>query len=633
MEYFLVFPYSLSVSSEGSISEFFRVEQKNNSPEPPTVDEVARAIDDITGHDYCNRTIANGGFQPTEEFSPTQKRSEFQSFFSNKLSDPLVAADFAQKMGLEQLCTASRGLPLDIQLFIFWQTEETAESYRLASTADVEFSPPKIIRETLEKEFDVSEVSEKNIEYYIDVRDGIPLYLQVEFEWIGNVVDAEKNIKRGPLNFSLKNNAILSWGEIVSGTFKVTFPTKYHAVTATITPRAGDYSVTVYGVWSGPAVKLPLVVPEKTGEEDCPVKNLLDGIGNLGDVSVTGDDEPEEAAVPEVTCFWRTTHELRQPCGDNELIDRWETIDRVKCPDDIADRTTTVNSPMSLGYIEEIESRYYYELGRRTIPEYISTNDSRFDHDCLECSEEGFKEACCRKPEKNEPIPLCLKIKSTFYGGVEIENGRDYWRDKYPGGVTLQPKLPEDGFCGEQTMRFIAPGTGCCGDIPSLEWVTDNPDIVAPGSSVTIQLVGGSIAQPVTWTLAHGTGFEFGNGRLEITGSRTIEVYATTDACGVVTIIADDGCSEVKLGIAATAGEWEVVYDSIDESNFESVCVVTGIGDDGYYYRQRVTDDWCKNPSIEFCQGSEPQTCDPPSVSNLARVEKRRIEEWGCENV
>jgi hypothetical protein len=213
----------------------------------------------------------------------------------------------------------------------------------------------------------------------------------------------------------------------------------------------------VYGVWDGPAVSVDLVVPEKKEDDkDCPIKNLLSGSGDIGSVKVD-DDEPDDD-FPEITCFWRTTHELRQPCGDNELIDSWETIDRVKCPDDIADRTPTVNSPMSLGYIEEIDSRYYYEVGQRTIPEYLLTTDPRFAHECEACTEDGFRAACCRDRVDLgnilEPIPPCLEIKSTFYGGVEIEKGRQYWLDKYPGGVTFQPKLPAEGFCGTKTISF-----------------------------------------------------------------------------------------------------------------------------------------------------------------------------------
>jgi len=461
-EYQLIIPYILSDSSSGTTSEFFRVEQKNESPEPPSVDDVAKVIDSVAGQDYCNRTVSAGGFQPTEGFSPTQQKDEFKNFFTNKLSDPLVAADFVQQLGLEQPCAAARALLLDIQLYVFWQTEETAETYRLASTADVDFSQPKNIRETLEKEFPVSELSEINIEYYIDIRDDIPLYLQIEFEWIGNVVDADKNIKSGPTGISIKNNSVISWGEAISGTFRLKFPTKYHAVTATVTPRAGDYSAVVYGIWSGPAVKLDLVVPDNAAaENDCPVKKLLDGTGGIGNVSITTQDEDENKNPAEVTCFWHTTHELRQPCGDNALIEEWETIDKVKCPDDIASRTKTLNSPMSFGYIEEIDSRYYYEVGKKTIPEYISTSDSRFAHNCGECTAEGFSEACCRDLASGEPIPPCLSIKSTYQGGAEIENGKEYWQKKYPGGVTFQEKMPKEGYCGDKTVEFSYDGD-CC---------------------------------------------------------------------------------------------------------------------------------------------------------------------------
>ena len=622
MEYPLVLRFSLPVSST---SVFFRIEQKADSPEPPTVDEVARAVDELTGQDYCKGAVAKNGFQPTEEVSPTQNKSEFQDFISDKLSDPLVAEDFAQKMGLKQPCTAARALPLDIQLFVFWQTEAIAESYRLASTANVKFSKPEVITETLEKEFQVSEESEKNIGYYIYLRPYIPFNSQFHFEWIGNVVDDEKNIKRGPTSISIKNKAIISWGKKVSGTFKVKFKTKYHAVTATIKPRAGDYSATVYGVWSGTPVKLSLVVPEKTDDEDCPVKKLLEGTGDLSDVAISGENDDKEAS--EITCFWRTTHELRKPCGDNDLIDRWETIDRVKCPDDIADRTTTLNSPMSLGYIEEIESRYYYEVGRRTIPEYITTSDPRFDHDCQECSNEGFKEACCRERDSVggilEPIPPCLEIKSTFYGGVEIEKGRDYWKDKYPGGVTFQPKLPRDGFCGVKKVIFNI--DSCCSRATDIVYDDiRSPDVIAEGWQATIYWQGG--LAPYTVELS-GTGFYLSKDndiQTAETSGKSITIYAR-GSCGTCDIDISDSCQNSDTGfIRSTNGYWVTISDTTqDDPNTWSMCIK------GKY---RYWDDWCRKGPPSTCTGTGTQYCPKPSSfpDDWNDIEGNLIEEWGC---
>jgi len=545
-EYSLVIQYFLSDSSSGTTSEFFRVEQENDSPEPPTVDQVARALDSVTGQDYCNGTVSAGGFQPTEGFSPTQQKDEFKNFFTNKLSDPLVAADFVQQLGLTQPCTAARALPLDIQLYIFWQTEETAETYRLASTADVDFSQPKNIRETLEKEFTVSELSEINIEYYIDIRDDIPLYLQLEFDWIGNVVDADKNIKRGPVGISIKNNAIISWGEAVSGTFKLKFPTKYHAITATVTPRVVDYSAVVYGVWSGPTVKLPLNVPGKTEDNDCPFKDILDGIGGMGGiggVSINPDNE-EDYKPSGVTCFWDTTHELREACSPNGLIDSWKTIDHVTCPDDVI---PTKN--MGLRKISDIESESYYRMGSRVIPSYVMQEDP----ECDECTEEGFSEACCRDLSSGEPIPPCLSIKSTYQGGAEIENGKEYWQKKYPGGVTFQAKMPKEGYCGEKTVEFKIENCDTCGDVPPLEWSSGNPSIIAPGGSVSLVVTGGNPGDnDVTWSLQGGSGYTLTGGGSEYVNGMSVEVFAADDVCGPVTVEADDGCSRASGGLKHT---------------------------------------------------------------------------------
>lgn len=627
MQYSLVIQYFYPVSFD-STSLFFRVEQELEKDDPPSVDEVAQAIDAVTGQDFCKGTVAKNGYQPPENKSPAEQQVSFRDFFSEKLSDPLIAQDFAQRLGIKQPCKAALGESITIPLKIFWQTLEIAENYRLASTANVDFSKPVFIREKFQKEFKISEASEKNIEYYIEIDGNIPLRKQIEFNWVGNVVDENKNIVSGPTGISIENNAIVKWGQRVSGTFVIKFKTVYHSVQAEITPMNGDYSATVYGVWAGPAVSLDLVVPEKKEDDDCPIKDLLTGEGKVGDVTIADEDKEPEDEVPEVTCFWLTTHELRQPCGDNELIDRWETIDIVKCPDDIADRTPTLNSPMSLGYIEEIESRYYYEIGKRTIPEYISTSDSRFSHDCEACTEEGFQKTCCRERASVggvlEPIPPCLEIKSTFYGGVEIKKGREHWKQKYPGGVVFQEKLPKEGYCGNKSVKFET--QGCCHGVSSIEYLnTLSPETIHEGGVATVYFTGGLLPFFVE---LNGTGFYLDSDGTQTEGdvnSHSINIYAR-NSCGSCEITASDNCDNQDTGlIRSSEGRWVTISDTLTGDGNYGSCVI------GKY---RYTDDWCDNrPGYNTCTGTGTQYCSrPPSLDpeSANSIEGNKIEEWQC---
>ena len=302
-EYSLQFGYTLPVSSS-SFLRFFRIEREVKSTEPPTVEKAARAIDKVIGQDYCNRSVSHGGFSPPEKSSPAVQRQDFASFISNKLSDPLVALDFASDLGLDVQCRAENSLPVEFDLFVFWQTEDDAESYRLVSTGDVEFSTPKIRTEVIEKEFTVSESEELNIEYYILIKTELPLYLQIEFEWIGNVVNEDKDVVSGPSGISIKDNSIVRWDVKVSGSFRIKFTTKYHSVTAKVKPVSN--SVIVYGVWSGPEVKIeiPLEIEDK---DACPLNDLINGnIDNFTDTKIVDPEKDElegvgESVIPNYT--------------------------------------------------------------------------------------------------------------------------------------------------------------------------------------------------------------------------------------------------------------------------------------------------------------------------------------------
>ena len=107
--------------------------------------------------------------------------------------------------------------------------------------------------------------------------------------------------------------------------------------------------------------------------------------------------------------------------------------------------------------------RYYHRV--KTVTEKVYTYEGTEP----QISEGEYAEMCCHAPIKTGCVPYCREIKSTYYGPVDIEGGRQKYIDQYAGKTVFVPVGTEDGPCGILTTTFIDPDLTCC---PALAIIT-----------------------------------------------------------------------------------------------------------------------------------------------------------------
>lgn len=620
--------------------QFLRLSDKKPGERPDTermtVGQAADIVAGVFGTGTCGNPDKSDGYQvPTDP--NTSLNEGAANYLSAKFPGSGGVAELAEKFGVQNLCPATMAPSgkKTLPVYVHASSDAVFDDYRLVSYGSAN-SGPVIIEEDIEVRFEFTRSASLPIYYYIDY-EKLDKYLEFPelygkiFEWRGNPKNNHGERVEPPA-VRIQGGQVLLHG-YYSGILVIRrLPIKYHRWMITVTGTAlGDGKREYKGRVSAISSAYGLgPVDQQVGESetmqdkaaDCPLEDdnplATDSTGAVvvcsrdssGELVCSGDNDDPKGR--DIFCFIEVKKELRQQCTGDYLRDLPTEYRQVDCPDSL---TPTRNSPAALNYNPALPE-YYKKVGEVTEEQYSYEGTTR------QITDAEYEEACCHAPVKPGCVPYCREIKSTYYGPIEIEGGRQKYIDQYAGKTVFIPVGTEAGPCGTLTDTFVDPSTDCCENVTDLAPYPDNPALVAPNSYVEIYVINGK--SEIDWEIENKEGFSFFNGLQELSGGRSVVVYTDETACGSVTITADDGCSSVDIDLRSTNGRWVVLSDTMQETVANAVCIVG---------RYRYTDDWCRNnASGNSCTGTGEQLCPrpPEATEDWTDVEGNKIEVWQC---
>jgi hypothetical protein len=164
-----------------------------------------------------------------------------------------------------------------------------------------------------------------------------------------------------------------------------------------------------------------------------------------------------------------------------------------------------------------------------------------------------YLETCCEG--YGGTLPICEEIRSGYFGGEEIEGGKQAYIDLYGANTQFIALSPEDGKCGENIVKQNVVAKSCCDEVLELVYDSANSvSVLADNSSGIVAVLDGKL--PLTVSV-RGSGFFLtaaGAKDGTVTG-RNFRIY-TQDACGSCTVTISDGCSTVSGSLKAVDGIW-----------------------------------------------------------------------------
>ena len=315
-----------------------------------------------------------------------------------------------------------------------------------------------------------------------------------------------------------------------------------------------DQDATLRASWSTVYDLVPIRVPAAAFEDDRDLRALAFMHGMVADERISPDapEEPDWSLCPttdwqaptddQVTCYQIVrTHRLCS-CSKTE-IDVREIEEIVPCPEGIRCANNDTECMHLMGTVSQTE---YVDCGP-------TDRTGTFDGDLADPN--FYLEKCCAWPRVG--LPQCARRTVTWRGGAQITHGAQHYRDLYGPATRIVPLSPPGGICGEWTIEQRIMGSNCCDGVEPLTWDHETSgEVVAPGGTVSVAIVGGG-KYAYTW-LVEGRGFHFGEHRkrLKDVSARTVTLFADPDACGSATITVTDGCSTTAGDVRCTAGRW-----------------------------------------------------------------------------
>lgn len=556
-----------------------------------TKSQLADWLDSAYGIvDHCTGEKSDNAYDRSNPDDTTESRLQSALTGGN-------CYDNADLLAMHEQCNplTRSGESKKFSVYVHCSSELVRDSYSFRCSSDVSPSGPNKSGSTVDVVIDFTDAKEVPVYRFAEPEDVSDLWRDDPPQWLGNVLVDNKIYDSSTIGVAWRNGRIVL-SKTVSGRLYFRLPIKYDvwnvSVPGTIIGDKRDYSATAYAFHdqlSDPAeIELSDEQEDPAEGSDC---DLCGGTDTPTD-SVT-EAEGEPIGGP---CQKRINWELRNSCT-NSLVDYGVRYEDSPCPN------TQVTEVAYTGAETPEGARY---------------------------TAEEFEDECCDPPEGPGCLP-CKDIYSTYQGGAPVQPSEEYWRNRYaPAQVFFnRVRVEGGGPCGTRTDSFKGGQCDACDNVEAIEYLDDNPDVVAAGSSVTVSIDGG--LDEITWTLEGGSGFEFSNGNTKIVSGKAVTIYSTVLACGSVTIVANDGCSEDRGGLSSTYGAWEVIKDTLSGDDlYYTSCEVGGIDYQGKYYKKRYVQDWC-NYDQGACTGSEAQVCDKPSAPEpLRRVEGEQVSEWGC---
>lgn len=251
----------------------------------------------------------------------------------------------------------------------------------------------------------------------------------------------------------------------------------------------------------------------------------------------------------EVTCYQDVTVIRQCNCSETEA-DRYTYQQVVPCPN------PEMRCPGA-------ESRCMHLVGSKEVTEWVECQGDnaipgRPGATYAVSSPEYYRRVCCQDPPGS--LPQCEVKHTTYQGEIDIQHGRQYWRDLYGDHARFVPVPPPGGICGEWIIRQVIDPKDCCDRIPPLRWDdAASPDYIAADSTAWVYVRDG--LPPYKWHISSeqgGVWFVDGGGSDYESEVPFAALRSGDSVCGTHTITVVDDCgTEVQGAVLGPEGHWE----------------------------------------------------------------------------
>lgn len=584
------------VTSDG---EFLRLSDKKPGEQPDTermtVGQAAETISNIFGKGTCKQPDKPDAYTPSTDPNTSIVQGA-ADYLNTKYPGSSGVAELAKKFGVQNLCPATMAPSgkKTLPVYVHASSNPVFEDYNLVSYGSQK-SGPVIVEEDIQVRFEFTRSASLPIYYYINYKR-LADYLRFQgaygkiFEWRGNPKN-NRGERVDPPSVRIQGGQVMLHGYYSGILIVRRLPIKYHRWEITITGTAlgngkREYKGRVSAISSayglGP-------VHQQVGESETVQDKAAECPVDSGLPFADEDVDPDE-----IYCYIEVRNKLLQQCTGDYLRDLPTEYRQVKCPDE--DITPRWNSPMALDYNPALP-KYIYKMGQYEVPSYSYEGTTR------QITDAEYKEACCHAPVKTGCVPYCREIKSTYYGPVDIEGGRQKYIDQYPGKTVFVPVETESGICGTLTNKFVDPDSQCCAGVSPITYRDDlSPSVITEGWHANVYFDGGKLPYFVD---LQGTGFWLDAAGTQSSGevnSRSFKIYAL-GSCGVCTVTVEDGCQNTETAqLRSTNVEWENIYNcyaGIDTSDCGIFCF------DGV---NKIFENWCGGG----CDTCDHEVCGGP---------------------
>lgn len=353
------------------------------------------------------------------------------------------------------------------------------------------------------------------------------------------------------------NGSTIYFQEPITTYFDYSYQTQYDLVTITTKPEYTEDNIptvqggvldlrkydngqigqliekpcTVTGLYSGKSRQLNLELPKI----DESIENREQICLTEGGITATGGSR---------VCYEEIIHITNCECNDRLYPDNNIRTEKVvvSCPEEIKD-CPAIN-PGCTSVISRTERHHYVEC-----PDIFDTWDGD--------TPEYYEEKCCILPDV--PLPKCKTKTTTYIGNKPIEQGKQYWLDRYSyADVTFHPVTPQGGICGRTITEQVIVPKDCCEDVGPLEVdAAESVSVLNPESNGLVVFRNGR--GPFTFkAVSLGLWLDpYFTKREIVSGSRAVRVYSDEHFCGAG-VVTGKGCGEATHTIASTVGYWEV---------------------------------------------------------------------------
>ncbi len=447
---------------------------EKSDTERMTVGEAAEKLSGVFGKGTCGAADQPDAYQTSSDPNIPLNQGA-ADYLSAKYPGSAGIAELADKFGVPAICpaTMTQAGPRTFPVYVHASSDAVFEDYRIVAYGSP-LSGPQIIEEDIQLRFEFTRSASLPIRYYINY-EKLDKYLEPPslysdmFEWRGRPKN-NRGVRVDPPEVTIHGGQVLLHGYYSGILIVRRLPIKYHKYMLTVIGTAlGDgrreYKGRVSAISSaynlGPVdqqVGETEVVKDKSAE--CPIEdtNPLATDPISGDVIICrrnssgglvcsgGDENPKGK---DIFCFIEVRKQLLQQCTDNFIRNLPTEYRQVSCPDPVI---PTWNMGLSSN---PALPEYYHRVKTIFATEYS------FEGTSPQITDDEYEEICCHAPVRTGCVPYCREIKSTYYGPVEIEGGRQKYIDQYPGKTVFIPVGTEAGPCGTLTEKFVDPGLDC----------------------------------------------------------------------------------------------------------------------------------------------------------------------------